>query len=243
MFKKTVHIMTALLFATFAFGGDLQVGYDAYQKGDFKTAFTNLEPLAAEADTTVQGYVADMYYLGNGVEKDLQKARYWYQQAATKGDAKAQVSLGYMYNYGEGIAQDYQQAIYWYQQSAQQDNPYAQLYLGDIYYAGHGVPTDYQQAKYWYTQSAKQSNYEAQAKLAEMYEKGEGVLQDYTLAYMWYNIAQYNRNTVFAGNQAVVQYLLEYKMLSLSTKMAGNIVTAQKMSTICVDSNYTKCGY
>ncbi|MBQ3347187.1 MAG: SEL1-like repeat protein, partial [Synergistaceae bacterium] len=34
-----------------------------------------------------------MYRFGYGVNKDLQKARYWYQQAADQGNATARVQL------------------------------------------------------------------------------------------------------------------------------------------------------
>ena len=51
-----------------------------------------------------------MYYKGQGVRQDYQKAFEWYTKAANQGHAKAQFNLGVMYEEGQGVRQDYRKA-------------------------------------------------------------------------------------------------------------------------------------
>ncbi|CAB4417621.1 unnamed protein product [Rhizophagus irregularis] len=57
---------------------------------------------------------------GEGTEKNLEKAFYWYQKAAENGDKEAQFNLGVCYEEGIGIEKDEVEASYWYQEAAQQ---------------------------------------------------------------------------------------------------------------------------
>ena len=68
-----------------------------------------------------------MYFLGQGVEKDLSKAREWYLLAAKQGSKEAQNSMGFMYFEGKGVKKDLIEAYAWFQLAA--------------------VTTDFQQAK------------------------------------------------------------------------------------------------
>lgn len=51
--------------------------------------------------------LGSLYYNGDDVERNLEKAKYWFENSAEQGDSDAQVSLGSMYLYGEGVEQDY----------------------------------------------------------------------------------------------------------------------------------------
>ena len=55
-----------------------------------------------------------MYYQGDGIEQDKQKAVYWYTKAAKQNHSEAQYNLALMYEKGEGVKQDKEKAIYWY---------------------------------------------------------------------------------------------------------------------------------
>ena len=58
-----------------------------------------------------------MYERGEGVVKDYDKARAWYQKAADAGNADAMYYLGWMDENGEGVTEDYKKAFEWYQKS------------------------------------------------------------------------------------------------------------------------------
>ena len=133
------------------------------------------------------GYV---YYNGQGVEQDYQKAFNWYRKAAEAGDTIAQSNLGYMYYQGQGVEQDYEKAFIWYQKSAEGGNVTAQSNLGYMYYSGQGVERDYEKAVIWFWKAANHGDIDAQCNLGCMYELGQGgVQQDYKTAAEWYKKA------------------------------------------------------
>ena len=84
--------------------------------------------------------LAEKYRLGNGVEKDLAKAAYWYEKAATSpgwratrgiGNNGARMKLAEAYRDGQGVPKDYQAAVYWYQALTERaDSPAATYAIG-----------------------------------------------------------------------------------------------------------------
>jgi TPR repeat protein len=74
--------------------------------------------------------MGECYRDGDGVPKDLDKARDYFNKAflrldqdqATNGNASAQCSLGLDYLSGQGCETNREQAIYWLQKAAEQDN-------------------------------------------------------------------------------------------------------------------------
>ena len=69
---------------------------------------------AEQGDPKAQVNVANSYYFGTGVEKNLRQALAWYRKAAEQGYDWGQVLLGAAYYGGEGVPKDFAQAIYWY---------------------------------------------------------------------------------------------------------------------------------
>ena len=64
-----------------------------------------------------------------------------------------------------------------------------------------------------------------------MYANGEGVLKDLVRAYMWFSIAADN------GSDAATKYIKIFE----DELSYAEISKAQKMSSICLESNYTDC--
>ena len=68
--------------------------------------------------------IAARYRLGNGVAKDLPKAREWLERAAAKGSVSAMSDLGVLNEQGgPGIAADFVKARAWYEKAAAQRYP------------------------------------------------------------------------------------------------------------------------
>ena len=65
---------------------EFQVGMDAYNRGDFKTALREWQPMAEQGDARAQFYFGLLYENGDGVPLDYAKARQWYEKAAAQGD-------------------------------------------------------------------------------------------------------------------------------------------------------------
>jgi len=200
------------LFSGSVYGDDLQGGWSAYEKKDYKTAHKLLLPLAEQGDAKAQNNLGVMYDKGQGVPQDYKEAVKWYRLSAEQGIADTQFNLGRMYDNGLGVPQDYKKAVKWLLKSAEQKNTkaqrlirasyhklhkevaeqgdsYAQRFLGDSYYLGLGVTQDYAEAAKWYKKAAEQGDSVSQIILGAMYEKGKGISKDFVEAYKWFSIS------------------------------------------------------
>lgn len=101
----------------------------AFESGDYDTAYKLFTPLAKAGDLDAQNYLGLQYFLGLGVTKDHKKAVELYKLAAEKGHADAQRNLGDMLQNGYGTKQDFYKAFIWYFASAQQGNKSAKVRL------------------------------------------------------------------------------------------------------------------
>jgi len=123
-----------------------QLGWQAYQAGQYDAALSHWIPLADQGDTNAQLNVGLMYDVGKGVPEDPARAVRWYQQSAERGHAAAQFNLGLMYASGRGIEQDAGQARFWLAQAAGQGLQEARAMLPEFSEqsstgaAGAGVP-------------------------------------------------------------------------------------------------------
>jgi TPR repeat protein len=111
---------------------EFQVGMDAYNRGDFKTALREWQPMAEQGDARAQFYFGLLYENGDGVPLDYAKARQWYEKAAVQGDAKAQLYLGLQSSFGQGVPMDLVDAYMWYSLAAGNGNVHAPGYRADL---------------------------------------------------------------------------------------------------------------
>lgn len=111
---------------------DFQAGMDAYNRGDFKTALREWQPLAEQGDARAQFSFGLLYENGDGVPRDYAKARQWYEKAAAQGDAKAQLYLGLQSSFGQGVPMDAVDAYMWYSLAAGNGNMHAPGYRTDL---------------------------------------------------------------------------------------------------------------
>lgn len=93
-------------------------------------------------------------YFGNGVPRDLAKAREFFLQAAGQNYTPAQVNLGLMYDHGDGMPRDYQVARQWYQRAADLGDRDGRQLLGSMYFYGLGVKVDRRKAMYYFIAAA-----------------------------------------------------------------------------------------
>ena len=75
---------------------------------------------AEAGDKIFQSCLGTMYYKGDGVSIDYEKAFYWIKKAAAQEHVNAMYNLGYMYWSGEGTLEDYKEAFYWLSKAAEQ---------------------------------------------------------------------------------------------------------------------------
>ncbi len=101
-----------------ACSSDVQVGVEAYERGDYAAALDELRPLAERDDARAQYFLGSMYAEGEGVPEDYAEAAKWYHLAAERGDFEAQIRLGNMYENGVGLPQDYVLSHMWFNLAA-----------------------------------------------------------------------------------------------------------------------------
>ena len=70
-----------------------------------------------------------IFYEGEIMEENLEKAFHWIKKSADRGYSKAQFYLGMMYFCGHGIEKDYYQSFSWLKKSAEQSHSEAEYYL------------------------------------------------------------------------------------------------------------------
>ena len=89
---------------------------------------------AEQGDEVSQFNLGKLYYLGEGVEKDLKEAMKWFRKAAEQGYGLAQNNLGSMYLKGIGVEEkDDKEAMKWFRKAADQGIALAQYNLGLMY--------------------------------------------------------------------------------------------------------------
>ena len=137
-----------------AIAGPLEEGLAAYERFDFATALTVLEPLAEQGNVEAQLRLGLMYHKGWGVRFDNAKAMKWLRLAADQDNAQAQFVLSSIYVLA--VRPDYAEAFKLLLRSAEHGYGYAQDYLGDMYAEGLGVPVDNVQAYFWHDRAAAQ---------------------------------------------------------------------------------------
>jgi len=142
--------------------------------------FQKIVAQAAQEYAEVQYDLGRMYYYGDGLEQNFEKAFQWLQKAATQGLAKAQYLLGRMYLKGEGVEKNLEKALESLEKAATQGLPMAQYLLGR--YLEEKNP---EEALEWLEKVAEQGLAEAQYDLGIIYYDGQGVEQNLGLAFEW----------------------------------------------------------
>jgi|TARA_B110000263_G_C15249815_1_gene483526 TPR repeat protein len=189
-----------------------------------------------------------------GVEEDYSRAKQLFDSGDYKtamsawgplgeeGHSKSQVMLGYAYKNGMGVVKNNKTSFKWYAKAAAQGDSYAQFKVGSAYTNGEVVLGNNQTAVKWFTLAAKQGFGNAQYMLAVNYYNGRGVRKDYKRAYMWCTLALYN-GTQLANNikEQIAKRLRSYHPKNGWYDESASLSEAQKMSQICLASNYQTC--
>lgn len=193
--------------------GLMVIGLVEEDKGEVEKALECYRKVAEIGFTPAFMRLAQMYYNGKGVEKDLAEAKKWAEKADLAGEAAAALLLGLLYD----KAGDAENAVKCYMRAAESGVPNASLRLAMAYYEGKGVARDLAAAKHWgekaaeagdseaqmmmgfiareendhakavkyYLMAAESGDAEACAQVAQCYYNGEGVAKDVTQAKKW----------------------------------------------------------
>lgn len=146
----------------------------AVQQGDYHKAFNLALPLAEQGDKSAQATVASLYLDGIGGERDVEKAKFWYEKAEKTTDSKlkAQVQVRLFSIYFDSNPKKALKAL---QSAANLGNAEAQYLLGVGYVEGRYFKQNYPKAFQLFKTSATQGYARAQIALGTMYWYGSGV--------------------------------------------------------------------
>lgn len=141
---------------------------------------------------TAEGYysVGAMYRAGNGMVKDYDLAKYFFEIAAERGSIDALYGLGYIfYNGGYGLEEDLSKAFEYFKKAAEKGSSEGAYKLAYCYYNEKGTKKDYNKAFKWYSKAVELKHPQAYNALGNMYYRGEGVTKNYVKAFELYQEA------------------------------------------------------
>ena len=178
--------------------------------------------------------LAEMYWFGDGVEKDVQRAADLFRRSADSGFPPAQYRLGEFYlKQRDRDLNDEASAINWFKESAKNGVEQAKVYLAQAYASGVGVSRNLAECRRLLEEAAGNGAADAQADLGALYLKGEGVAQDISRAAELLQkaaarnrpIAQFNLAALYANGSGVPRDETEaYKLFVLAA--AGGVKEA-----------------
>ena len=137
----------------------------------YKKAFELGNPQAAYV-------LASMYEDGTGIEKDVARARFYYEVAAEMNFAPAIVRLAIQQERGLGAAPDLGKAYGFYRRAADLGDPKAINRIGVLTEKGLGVEKDAKRARQNYEKSAAMGETDAMVNLARCFANGIGGRKD-----------------------------------------------------------------
>ncbi|KAI9766962.1 MAG: ERAD-associated protein [Candelina submexicana] len=141
---------------------------------------SDIEKIAAKA----AGYLGRMYFRGEGVDQNFEKARIWFKRGIANGDPLCQYSMGLMYLRGLGVPKDVIKASDYFREAADQDFASAQVRLG-VLFLDQG---DLQTAIRYFELATRHGHIEAYYHLAEMSNQGVGMGRSCGTATTYYKI-------------------------------------------------------
>jgi TPR repeat protein len=154
-----------------------QIMESGYIKQDLELVFQWFTLAAAAKKSSVysQYMLGNMYEHGEGCDKNMRTAVYWYKQVLSA------------YQYKE--ENEFQRYDFWNDTGVRGKT---EVHLGDIYYYGKGgIRQDFKTAFMHYNKEVGEwdVNVHAAYKIAEMYERGKGIQQNVEKALEFYELA------------------------------------------------------
>jgi uncharacterized protein len=131
--------------------GYLEDGIKSHERGDYKGAASAFERASTSGSAEARRRLGFMFYHGEGVAQDNQRAVALFERAAEGGDVRSAANLAKMYQHGMGVEQDDKRAADWFRKAAEMGDAPSQFEASIVYYKGQGVERDRPEAAKWWT--------------------------------------------------------------------------------------------
>ena len=159
---------------------------------DIKRAIEELEVAADRENKQCLLELGDIFYRDELVERDNERAFFWYSRAYSVGESRAALPLGHLY-LSAWDKQDYQKAAKLFIESAKtEEDGSAFLALGNMSRYGIGQEPDLELALHLYELGAERGNAECMEILGNLYFQGEEVEEDHGKAFHWLETCRQN---------------------------------------------------
>lgn len=151
---------------------DIAVSYDEDLENEFSLkSMDDLLDLALKGNAIACTELGERYYSGSNVDKDIDTALAYFNQAANLGYSVAEYILGKLYDEGQVVSHDGTLSFTYYKKASEKEYPPAEYALGQMYYFGQDCDKNDQEAIYWIEKAAKELDYsDAYVVLAMVYK-------------------------------------------------------------------------
>ncbi|WP_220814192.1 tetratricopeptide repeat protein [Pseudomonas paralcaligenes] len=140
-----------------------------------------------DGHSDAQALMGDFFFTGTErLERDYERARELYQEAAEQSHPRALAQLGRMHEQGLGGPKNIQKAFECSLKAAESGFPHAQYHLYALHLKGRAFVGDRSTALNWLTQAAEQRHPEAMMALAGLIEKYKFTDRSFTDAQQLY---------------------------------------------------------
>lgn len=176
---------------------------------DIKEGISALETAASRENTECLAELGDVFYRDEVVERDDERAFFWYSSAYAAGDKRTILPLAHLYM-SAGDNQDIQRAEQLFTEAVKIDETgNACLELGNIYREGIGRTVDIDKAIHYYEEGSEQGNAECMEILGNLYFDGDGVEESYEKAFYWFDRLN-QQNLLLSYEKLAFLYLKGY---------------------------------
>ncbi len=123
---------------------------------------------AEAGDAWEQTNMGLCYQFGLGIEKDLDKAVYWYELAANNNDVTAMGKLALFFLRTETYKSRWKEGVKWIQLAAEGGHPTMQFLFSEMLEGSPYVKTDLNHSRFWLEESANNMFPQALYKLGDL---------------------------------------------------------------------------
>ncbi|MEP1341929.1 MAG: hypothetical protein ABJK46_08320, partial [Ekhidna sp.] len=167
----------------------------AYNSEQYATVMEHVDALIDEDFSLAHLLKGQMYQLGEGLQKDPQKAVYHYKKAAEADFAPAHFSLGVGYGNGSFGAVDKELSFSHYKKAAEHKYPDALSSVAYAYYNGSGIAKDLKRSAQYAKEAAELGVVSAEYLYGFMLLHGQGVQKDEALSLKYIERAARDKHT------------------------------------------------
>lgn len=184
---------------------------------------------------------------GLGTDRDVVKARYWYEEAAKDGDDTAMWSIGLLHYNGQGVERSYAKAREWFEKSADKGNVEAVNSLGVLFRNRDYPQWNLTTAHSWHAAAAAREHAGSMNGLGLIYENVDFPGRNLDTAREWYEKAVARGNVDGMNNLGILLQRQDYAKQNLDESRQwleraaarGNLIAMRNLGSLLLNKRYS----